>query len=145
MLRGPSRGLYPDEGGGTEMSIMDSIEKRFSRVNSRIFERVNRGREWWDLPKPIALLNLRAYRDDMRQKNLYDTREDGPHEATPLEELPKYRTYDGSHQDPTDPNMGRVGSRFGRNVAPDAAVREPMPQMMEPSPRDVAVRLLHRD
>ena len=127
------------------MSIMDSIEKGFSRVNSRIFERVNRGREWWDLPKPIALLNLRAYRDDMRQKNLYDTREDGPPEATPLEELPKYRTYDGSHQDPTDPNMGRVGSRFGRNVAPEATAPEPMPAFMQPSPREVSLHLLNRD
>ena len=127
------------------MSLMDSIEKGFSRVNSATFKRVNRNRDWWELPKPLALLNLRAYRDDMRQANLYDTREDGPREATPLEQLPKFRTYDGSLQDPTDPEMGKVGSRFGRNVAPDAAVREPMPKMMEPSPREVATRLLHRD
>ena len=127
------------------MSFMDSIEKGFSRVNSGMFKRVNRNRDWWELPKPLALLNLRAYRDDMRQANLYDTRDDGPAEPTPLDKLPKYRTYDGSLQDPTDPEMGKVGSRFGRNVAPDAAVREPMPQMMEPSPREVATRLLHRD
>ena len=66
------------------MSIMDSIEKGFSRVNSATFKRVNRARDWWDLPKPLALLNLRAYRDDMRQANLYDTREDGQAEPTPL-------------------------------------------------------------
>src|SRR5437016_738892 len=127
------------------MSIMDSVERRFSRVNSGLFKRVNRAREWWELPKPLALLNLRAYRDDMRQKNLYDTREPEPAEVTPLEERPKYRTYDGSHQDPTDPNMGRVGSRFGRNVAPDATAPEPMPEFMQPSPREVSTRLLSRD
>ena len=57
------------------MSFMDSIEKGFSRVNSAAFKRVNSARDWWELPKPLALLNLRAYRDDMRQRNLYDTRE----------------------------------------------------------------------
>ena len=48
------------------MSIMDSIEKGFSRVNSAAFKRVNNARDWWELPKPLALLNLRAYRDDDR-------------------------------------------------------------------------------
>ena len=88
------------------MSFMDSIEKGFSRVNSAAFKRVNSARDWWELPKPLALLNLRAYRDDMRQRNLYDTREPEPPEVIPQEELPKHRTYDGSYQDPTDPHMG---------------------------------------
>ena len=127
------------------MGIMDSIEKGFSRVNSAAFKRVNNARDWWELPKPLALLNLRAYRDDMRQRNLYDTREPEPPEIIPPEALPKYRTYDGSYQDPTDPHMGMVGSRFGRNVAPEATAPEPMPGFMEPSPREVSLRLLTRD
>jgi hypothetical protein len=127
------------------MSVMDSIEKGFSRVNSRVFKRVNRTREWWELPRPLGLLNLRAYRDDMRQRNLYDTGNGDGAVVTPPEELPDHRTYDGSLQDPTDPDMGRVGSRFGRNVAPEATTPEPMPAFMQPNPRDVSLRLLRRD
>jgi hypothetical protein len=127
------------------MSVMDSIEKGFSRVNSRIFKRVNQTREWWDLPLPLGLLNLRAFRDDMRQKNLYDTGNGTPAVVTPPEELPDHRTYDGTLQDPTDPNMGAVGSRFGRNIAPDATAPEPMPSFMQPNPREVSLRLLRRD
>jgi hypothetical protein len=129
------------------MSIMDSIEKGFSRVNSGVFKRVNRSRDWWDLPTPLSLLNLRAFRDDMRQANLYDGggHEQGASSVTDRDDLPSHRTYDGSLQDPTDPDMGRVGSRFGRNLAPEATGREPMPGFMEPSPREVSVRLLTRD
>src|SRR5919198_4402185 len=110
------------------MGIMNTVEKGFSRVNSTVFKGVNRAREWWELPTPMALLNLRAYRDDLRQFNLYDTEEGdgdgtgGASSVTTRDDLPKYRTYDGSLQDPTDPNMGRVGSRFGRNAPPEASV-----------------------
>ena len=48
------------------MGLMDLIERGFSEVNSTAFRQVNRVREWWQLPLPAALLNLRAYRDDMR-------------------------------------------------------------------------------
>ncbi len=127
------------------MSMLDSIERGFSTVNSQVFKRVNRTREWWHLPNVVALLNLRALRDDLRQFNLYDTRDVKPPEVVPPEELPKYRTYDGARQDPTDPDMGRVGSRFGRNAPAEATAVEPMPAFMEPNPREVSTRLLNRD
>ncbi|MEK6272556.1 MAG: peroxidase family protein [Actinomycetota bacterium] len=117
-----------------------------ARANSALFKRVNRAREWWELPKPLALLNLRAFRDELRELNLYDTRAaNGERSPVAPEDLPKHRTYDGSYQDPADPEMGMVGSRFGRNAPPDATAPEPMPQMMEPSPREVSLRLLNRD
>jgi hypothetical protein len=117
-----------------------------ARANSALFKRVNRAREWWELPKPLALLNLRAFRDELRELNLYDTRAtNGERSPVALEDLPKHRTYDGSYQDPADPEMGMVGSRFGRNAPPDATAPEPMPQLMEPSPREVSLRLLNRD
>src|SRR2546423_2522372 len=107
------------------MSFMDSIEKGFSRVNSAAFKRVNSARNWWELPKPLALLNLRAFRDELRSYNLYDTRApNGDPAAT--EDLPPYRTYDGSQTDPVDPQMGMVGTRFGRNAPADATAPEPM-------------------
>jgi hypothetical protein len=126
------------------MGVMDTIEGAFSRVNSTAFKGVNRVREWWELPTQVALLNLRAYRDDMRQLNLYDTEEHGTTTEAPPE-LPKHRTYDGSLQDPTDPRMGMVGTRFGRNIAPDATPPESETQRLDPNPREVAARLLHRD
>ena len=128
------------------MGVMDQIEKGFGRVNQVVFRQVNRARDWWELPLPVALLNLRAYRDDLREYNLYDTRAtNGEHAQVPPEDLPNHRTYDGSYQDPTDPEMGMVGSRFGRNAPPDATAPETMPRLMEPSPREVSTRLLNRD
>ena len=38
-----------------------------------------------------------------------------------------------------------VGSRFGRNAPTDATAPEPLPERMQPSPREVANRLLLRD
>jgi Animal haem peroxidase len=116
-----------------------------ARANAAFWSRVNRSRDWWELPKPLALLNLRAFRDELREYNLYDTRAPSDGNATALEELPKHRTYDGSYQDPLDPQMGMLGTRFGRNAPPDATAPEPMPHKMQPSPREVSLRLLSRD
>jgi hypothetical protein len=127
------------------MDVLGTIEGAFSRVNSTVFKGVNRAREWWQLPTPVALLNLRAYRDDLRELNLYDTEERNGGAAVALEDLPKHRTYDGSKQDPLDPRMGQVGTRFGRNVDPTATPPESPEQMMEPNPREVSLRLLRRD
>ena len=128
------------------MGLMDLIERGFSEVNSTAFRQVNRVAEWWQLPLPAALLNLRAYRDDMRKMNLYDTRAPGNGDQAEevLDKLPKHRTYDGSLQDPNDPEMGQVGTRFGRNTPSDVQP-EQMPELMTPSPRDVSQKLLYRD
>jgi hypothetical protein len=129
------------------MGVMDLLEQSFGRVNSAVFKQVNRAREWWQLPTPMGLLNLRAYRDDLRHWNLYDTRAPAQGDGGPAtrDDLPKYRTYDGSRQDPGDPGMGMVGSRFGRNAPPEATAPETMPRLMDPSPREVSMRLLNRD
>src|SRR5439155_16250075 len=94
----------------------DVMENPLTRANREFWSVVNRSRDWWEFPKPLALLNLRALRDELREYNLYDTRGGNGEGAPALGELPKHRTYDGSHQDPTDPEMGMVGSRFGRNA-----------------------------
>src|SRR3954454_21902214 len=128
------------------MGVLDTIEKSFGTVNSTVFRQVNRARDWWQLPLPMALLNLRAHRDDLRKYNLYDTRAPSNGEGPQTkDELPKYRTYDGSLQDPADPERGRVGSRFGRNAPADATAPEEMPRLMTPSPREVSTGLLNRD
>ena len=40
------------------MDVMGTIEKGFGKVNATVFRQVNRVTNWWDLPTPIALLNL---------------------------------------------------------------------------------------
>lgn len=127
------------------MGLIGTIESTFSRVNSTVFRQVNRATDWWNLPLPAALLNLRAHRDDLRRHNLYDTRAPVADEDLDSEDLPPYRTYDGSNQDPVDPTMGMVGTRFGRNAPTDATAPEPLPERMQPSAREVSNRLLLRD
>ncbi len=56
------------------MDLIGTIESTFSRVNSTVFRQVNRVTDWWHLPTPVALLNLRGLRDDLSGVNLYDTR-----------------------------------------------------------------------
>jgi hypothetical protein len=126
------------------MDLTRMIEGTFSKVNATVFRQVNRATDWWNLPTPVALLNLRAHRDDLREHNLYDTEAPRENGDTATADLPPYRTYDGSRQDPIDPKMGMVGSRFGRNAPTDATAPEPLPERMQPSPREVANRLLLR-
>ena len=128
------------------MDLWGPVEKGFGKVNSTVFRQVNRVTDWWNLPTPVALLNLRGLRDDLRESNLVDTRAPTVDGAPPTrDDLPDHRTYDGSNQDPTDPLMGMAGTRFGRNAPTEATEPEPMPQRMEPNPREVANRLLLRD
>ncbi len=67
------------------------------RANAMFFERLNKVVDWHDLPTPAALLNLRAFRDELRQANLYDTEappqveSNGAEAPVPLEELPPHR------------------------------------------------------
>ena len=116
------------------------------------FSRLNRRRPWHRLPLPVALVNLIALRVELRQHNLTDTRTPDPstrREAVTLDQCPhlagRYRTADGSYNALDDPDMGMAGSRFGRNVALDRAVPEPMPGLMEPNPHTISRTLMRRD
>ena len=102
------------------MNVMGTIEKGFGKVNATVFRQVNRVTDWWNLPTPVALLNLRGLRDDLRESNLFDTRGAArQRRAATTDDLPEHRTYDGSRQDPTDPEHGQ-----GRHAA-SAATRPP--------------------
>ena len=118
------------------------------KANALFFEQLNKVVDWHDLPTPAALLNLRAYRDELRQMNLYDGAppENGEGgEPVALEELPAHRTYDGSMNDPRYPQMGKAGVVFGRNHPLGVTVPEKMPRLMTPNPRTVGTELLRRD
>jgi len=75
-------------------------------------------KEWYDLPRPAAMLRLVEIRNELRKKNLFDT-EDPPHSkrtgAVPAEAISQ-RTFDGSYNDLSCPMMGAAGTRFGRNI-----------------------------
>jgi hypothetical protein len=118
------------------------------KANKLFFDQINKVVDWHDLPTPAALLNLRAYRDELRSRNLYDPAADPnapADEPVALEELPPYRTYDGSMNDPAHPQMGRAGVNFGRNHPLGLTIPEQMPRLMSPNPRRVSQELLYRD
>ncbi|WP_438310016.1 peroxidase family protein [Streptomyces sp. HUAS TT3] len=115
------------------------------RLGSAAFAGINAHWEWHELPLPLALLNLRTLREDLRRKNLYDTFGAGgerPRRATT--HLLPYRSYDGSGYDPYDEDMGRVGTRLDRNAPLDLSYPEPDAELMNPSPREISRQLLAR-
>jgi len=103
---------------------------------------------WHRLPVPLGLAVLIGVRDVLRKDNLYDT------SALPAVNLPPVppatpevavaRSLDGSYNDLDEPRMGMAGSRFGRNVPLACIQPEPLPQLMQPSPREVSRALLTR-
>jgi hypothetical protein len=100
---------------------------------------------WDKLPKPLAILTLVGLRDTLRERNLYDTETvkpvPAPGPVPPRAE--RARTVDGRFNDLSNPNMGAIGARFGRNVPlgrtfPDEA------RILEPNPRTISRELLTR-
>lgn len=105
-------------------------------------------RGWHRLPTPLGLLVLIGVRNILRQRNLHDTDHLPATDVAPVTPWrPQYRTQrsaDGSYNDQGQPTMGRAGSRFGRNVALDAVVRDPAAEIMDPNPRTVSLELMTR-
>ena len=118
------------------------------RVLSKTFERVNRGRQWYELPlTPLRALNLLALRLDLRDRNLFDTRD--PIQEKGTEEPPKEaltaRRPDGRWNDLNDPDMGSTGRAFGRNIDPKRIKPEKPPRLYDPNPRTVSLELMTRE
>ena len=105
---------------------------------------------WHRLIFPWSLLSLNKFRQTLRQNNLHDTSQlldkeklpqpvpdpEGRHLAT--------RTFDGSFNDLAHPEMGMIGSRFGRNVPLKDAYPDEN-NLMNPNPRTVSRALMTRD
>ena len=104
--------------------------------------------QWHQLPKILGLLGLLRLRDELREKNLFDTEappfEENPDPGATPQEKVNYRTYDGSYNDLQYPQMGAAGARFGRNFPLDK-VQPDMAQLMNPSPRLISRKLLTRE
>src|ERR1041384_2018783 len=106
-------------------------------------ERLDRRYGWDKLPRPLAIVTLIGLRNRLRQKNLYDTGR-GPLDKPDVNDHPRYltaRTLDGTFNDLDDPLMGRLGSRFGRNVPLEYTVREPDDKLLDPNPRLISREL----
>ncbi len=106
---------------------------------------INRFVPWEKLPPLIGTLNLDANRIVLRQKNLHDT---------PAKDMPPpqwkpsvrcSRTADGAFNDLNEPNMGRAGMRFGRNVPLKHGYPENDNQLLTPNPRLISRKLMTRD
>ena len=77
----------------------------------RHFRRINQTKEWHVLPTWQAILNLAAFRVELREHNLYDTDEDltKPKAGCPFDPDPparSMRTASGTQNDLNYPAMG---------------------------------------
>jgi Animal haem peroxidase len=112
------------------------------RLIPRLASFVDRRIGWDRLPRPLGILMLIGLRDELRERNLADTKLVVP--APPRPPDPNVRTLAGGWNDLQRPAMGSLYTRFGRNVRLDHAYPEPEPELLEPSPRLVAEKLLAR-
>ena len=122
------------------------------RALTKYFARVNRTRPWHRLPFVLGLLNLIALRDELRTSNLTDTRTPDDPARTPAttagevaEPLRRFRSADGSYNDLSDPEMGKAGSRFARNIPLSDAWPDDAPAITSPNPREISRRLMRRE
>jgi hypothetical protein len=114
----------------------------------RLFSVLNRRVEWHRLPVQLGLLNLQAFRQVLRRRNLIDTEvREAPPAARPVPPAPSetvrvWRTFDGSFNDLSAPTMGAAhASTFGRNLEFDHR-----PHLFnEPNPIVVSQELLYRE
>ena len=91
------------------------------QLYDRLAQTVDHRIGWDRLPKPAGLATLAGVRDILRRRNLYDTNDlptVNPPQPQPYQPwVLTQRTADGSWNDLDHPEMGMIGTRFGRNVA----------------------------
>jgi Animal haem peroxidase len=115
----------------------------FARLLIPLASFVDRTIGWDRLPRPLGILTLVGLRDELRERNLTNSGLVEP--APPPPPDLSTRTLDGGWNDLGRPAMGSLGTRFGRNIPLDRAHAEPPSELLDPSPRVVAEKLLARD
>jgi Animal haem peroxidase len=115
----------------------------FARLLISLASFVDRTMGWDRWPRPVGILILVGLREELRERNLTDTKLVEP--ARPPPPDLNTRTLEGGWNDLGRPAMGSLGTRFGRNVPLDRAYPEPPAERLDPSPRLVAEKLLARD
>ncbi len=114
---------------------------------SKVSYRLDRRFGWDHLPRPLGVLALIGIRQRLRERNLYDTGTGVPltPDSPSGDSHVTARTFDGSYNDLSDPAMGAIGARFGRNVPLDRTWPDAEPAILTPSPRVVSRELLTRE
>ncbi|KAF2832611.1 heme peroxidase [Ophiobolus disseminans] len=115
------------------------------------YRTVNKLIPWHKLPTYIGVLNLSAFRYELRQKNLHDVyplpehqgTKDCPHMTD--EQYLHTRHSDGLYNDLDALKMGCAGMRFGRNVPREHTSKPTDEELMTPNPRLISEQLLRRD
>ncbi|KAL5121581.1 hypothetical protein ACEQ8H_000653 [Pleosporales sp. CAS-2024a] len=116
-----------------------------------VFKSINKLVPWHKLPTYIGILNLSAFRVELRQKNLHDvypspsTKGTSPCPATSDDQFLHTRNSDGLFNDLAAPKMGCVGMRFGRNVPREHTAKPTHEELMTPNPRLISEELLRRE
>ncbi len=114
-----------------------------------LFRWVNQFVPWHRIPSvSLQLLQLQLFRQVLRQRNLIDTEpRPAPPQAQPTPSAPipeavrTARTFDGTYNDLSSPDMGKVDAAFGRNMAPQY-----LPNLLDrPNPVIVSRELLYRE
>jgi hypothetical protein len=120
----------------------------FWRLYDGTAQAVDRTIGWDRLPTPLGLIVLVGLRNLLRKHNLHDTSSLPAVNTPPVPPfdpgLETTRSADGTHNDLEHPAMGMAGARFGRNVPIEHTFPEPLPALLEPSPREVSRVLLTR-
>jgi Animal haem peroxidase len=125
----------------------DSPRSPFSRLLEKLFARINLYVPWHKLPPWLGAMNLLAFRNVLREKNLHDTSPppSGASKVVQCDAQSLYsRNSDGTCNDLQHPEMGSAEQRFGRNVPRQYTYPEKEPALLTPSPRVVSQRLLAR-
>jgi hypothetical protein len=119
-----------------------------SRIFNSTAQTINRIRPWHKWPGGIGLAILYGIRDRLRRLNLRDTETLPSQDHAPAGDCkPEYlvsRTLDGTYNDLSNPTMGAVRTRFGRNVPTDKTFPNEA-TLMTPNPRTISRELLTRD
>lgn len=121
-----------------------------SHILTGTFKVINWLVPWHRLPVALGALNLLAFRDLLREKNLYDTNTpangNSPAPAPPPHPQAFYqRTDDGTYNSLEDSRMGCAGARFGRNVPLERTYPEQGEALLTPNPRAVSRKLMTRE
>lgn len=97
-----------------------------------------------------AVLKLAYIRNQLNEHNLGSSYPPGklvafpPAGLTPPPGVTHFRTADGSWNNLADPKEGAAGTRFQRNVGPEAIRPESDEKLLTPNPREISLRLLSR-
>ncbi|WKG06622.1 peroxidase family protein [Mycolicibacterium sp. HK-90] len=131
----------------TATAAWSALRSGSATAGARIAQLIDQSVGWARLPKAIGLAVLVGLRHQLRTSNLYAA-EPAPAPLTGPVDVGDYlvaRTRDGSYNDLTDPRMGAVGCRFGRNVPPEHSYPESAQRLLDPNPRLISRALLTRD